>query len=215
MEQNLPIITKKAWNLIRVMFFMLKKGISKAKFITNLNMMIKRGKIASKSLHNLLFHHHKNWAVATFPRHLPPPQSDDENELSCTTTPQNQNKDYHGLDANDAILKALEILASATASPALSRFGKSPMVKQLRITDSPFPFSNGDEDGQVLKALEILTTATASPALSRFGKSPMVKELRITDSPFPLSNGDEDGDQVDEAAEKFIMRFYNNLRGEN
>nr|GFB52114.1 hypothetical protein [Tanacetum cinerariifolium] len=155
MEQNLPIITKKAWDLIRVMFFMLKKGISRAKLVSNLNMMMKRGKIAGKSLHNLLFHHHQNWAGATFPRHLPLPSSDDENELSCTATPQNQNKHSH-LDANDVIVKALEILKSATASPALSRFGKSPMV-------------------------------------------------RITDSPFPLSNGDEDGDQVDEAAEKFIM----------
>nr|GEV81482.1 hypothetical protein [Tanacetum cinerariifolium] len=165
MEQNLPMITKKAWNLIRVMFFMLKKGISRAKLISNLNMMIKRGKIAGKSLHNLLFHHHRNWAGATFPRNVPPPLCDDENEFSCTTTPQSQNKHSH-LDANDVIVRALEILKSATASPALSRFGKSPMV-------------------------------------------------RITDSPFPLSNGDEDGDQVDEAAEKFIMRFYNSLRGEN
>ncbi|GJU87871.1 hypothetical protein Tco_1295417 [Tanacetum coccineum] len=161
MEQNLPIITKKAWNLIRVMFFMLKKGISKAKFTTSLNMMIKRGKIASKSLHKLLFHHHHNWVFATLPRHLPPPPSDDENEFSCTATPQNQNKLNYHLDANDVIVKALEILKNATASPALSRFGKSPMVK----------------------------------------------EVRITDSPFPLSNGDEDGDHVDEAAEKFIMRF--------
>ncbi|GJV80879.1 hypothetical protein Tco_1516749 [Tanacetum coccineum] len=169
MEQNLPIITKKAWNLIRVMFFMLKKGISKAKFTASLNMMIKRGKIASKSLHKLLFHHHHNWVVATLPRHLPPPPSDDENEFSCTATPQNQNKLNYHLDANDVIVKALEILKNTTASPALSRFGKSPVVK----------------------------------------------ELRITDSPFALNNGDEDGDQVDEAAEKFIMRFYNSLRGQN
>ncbi|GKD31393.1 hypothetical protein Tco_1242171 [Tanacetum coccineum] len=102
------------------------------------------------------------------PRHLPPPPSDNENDFSCTTIPQNQNKLHYHLDANDVIVKALEILKSATASPALSRFGKSPMVKQLRITDSPFA----------------------------------------------LSNGDEDGNQVDEAAEKFIMRFYNGLRGE-
>ncbi|GKB14552.1 hypothetical protein Tco_0848475 [Tanacetum coccineum] len=94
------------------------------------------------------------------PRHLSPPPSDDENEFSCTATPQNQNKLHYHLDANDVIVKALEILKNATASPALSRFGKSPVVK----------------------------------------------ELRITDSPFALNNGDEDGDQVDEAAEKFIMR---------
>ncbi|GJU87867.1 hypothetical protein Tco_1295413, partial [Tanacetum coccineum] len=122
-------------------------------------MMMKRGKIAGKSLHNLLFHHHQNWVVATSPRHLQPPPSNDENEFSCTTTPKHQNKLHYYLDANDVIVKALEILKSATASLALSRFWKSPMVKQLRITDSPFP----------------------------------------------LNNGDEDGDQVDEAAEKFIM----------
>ncbi|GJT42121.1 ARID DNA-binding domain-containing protein [Tanacetum coccineum] len=132
-------------------------------------MMIKRDKIASKSLHNLLFHHHHNWVVATLPRHLPPPPSDDENEFSCTATPQNQNKLHYHLDANDVIVNALEILKNATASPAMSRFGKSPMVK----------------------------------------------ELRLTDSPFALNNGEEDGDQVDEAAEKFIMRFYNSLRGQN
>ncbi|GKC85537.1 hypothetical protein Tco_1141254 [Tanacetum coccineum] len=48
MEQNLPIITKKLWRLMRVMFFMLKKGISKAKIMADVNMMIKRGKIAGK-----------------------------------------------------------------------------------------------------------------------------------------------------------------------
>ena len=41
----------------------------------------------------------------------------------------------------------------------------------------------------------------------------MVRQLRITDSPFPLSNGEEDS--VDEAAEKFIMKFYKELRREN
>lgn len=59
----------------------------------------------------------------------------------------------------------------------------------------------------------MLTSVNASPALLGSGKSPMVKQLRITDSPFSVSNGDEDG-EVDEAAEKFIMRFYNGLRRE-
>ncbi len=41
------------------------------------------------------------------------------------------------------------------ASPALPGFGRSPMVRQLRITDSPFPLRDIDEDSvHVDKAAE-------------------------------------------------------------
>jgi hypothetical protein len=42
--------------------------------------------------------------------------------------------------------------ALVEASPALPGFGRSPMVRQLRITDSPFPLSDTDEDCHVDKA---------------------------------------------------------------
>ncbi|XP_057773126.1 uncharacterized protein LOC130992493 [Salvia miltiorrhiza] len=59
MEQNLPIIAKKFWSIVKVAYFMLRKGISKAKLFSDLNMMLKRGKIAGKAaMHNLIFHHH-------------------------------------------------------------------------------------------------------------------------------------------------------------
>lgn len=66
----------------------------------------------------------------------------------------------------------------------------------------------------VARTLEMLNSAAASPALPGFGKSPIVRQLRITDSPFPLRDADEDN-QVDEAAEEFIQRFYNDLRRQN
>ncbi|KAI3737657.1 hypothetical protein L2E82_27666 [Cichorium intybus] len=197
MEQNLPIIAKKIWSLVRVIFFMLRKGISKTKFFADLHMMIKRGKLAGKALHNLLFHHHHNWAASTFHRHSHPlffpTPSPDEYEFSCKDTPpyplslfsihkKHQNKHHH-----------------------------------LATPHTPPPPDVSDDiiiDAAVMKALEMLTSTTASPALPGFGKSPMVKQLRITDSPFPLSNGDEDG-HVDDAAERFIMRFYNDLRRQN
>nr|GEW23343.1 hypothetical protein [Tanacetum cinerariifolium] len=141
MEQKLPLIAKKAWSLMHAIFYMLKKGISKVKIMVDLNMMIKHGKIAGKSLHNRLFHHHHNWAATIFHRHPhnltypPPPPPADEYEFSCTTTPDH---------FPHAVIKALKMLTYA--SPG---FEKSPMVRQLRITDSPFPLSNGDEDGQV------------------------------------------------------------------
>ncbi|MFS7950414.1 hypothetical protein Hanom_Chr07g00582911 [Helianthus anomalus] len=170
MEQNPQILAKKAWSMLRIIFFMLKKTISKTRLFADLNMMMKRGKIAGKSLHNLLFHHHHHhWAATTFHHHLPyptPPTSDDE--FSCTTTPQHQN---HVNNNNNNIITTIDHV----------------------------------------KTLEMLTRVAASPG---YRKSPVAKQLRITDSPFPLTNGD-DGGQVDEDAEKFILRFYNGLKLEN
>ncbi|KAI3684225.1 hypothetical protein L6452_33446 [Arctium lappa] len=173
MEQNLPIIAKKVWSLMQVMFFMLKKNISKTKFlIADLDMIMKRGKIAGKSLHNFLFHHHHHWAAATTTIHRRPHH--------ISTHKKHQNKHH-----------------SAAA---------------------PLPVDGGDEmiiTPAVMRALEMVTGAVAASPGAGFGKStPRVKELRITDSPFPLSNGDGDG-KVDEAAEKFIIRFYNDLRRQN
>ncbi|GKB83873.1 hypothetical protein Tco_0950768 [Tanacetum coccineum] len=156
MEQKLPLIAKKAWSLMHAIFYMLKKGISKVKIMVDLNMMIKHGKIAGKSLHNHLFHHHHNWAATIFhrhPHHLsypPPPPPADEYEFSCTTTPDHfplsllSTNKKHNEQVPHAVIKALKMLTYA--SPG---FEKSPMVRQLRITDSPFPLSNDDEDGQV------------------------------------------------------------------
>nr|GEW29070.1 hypothetical protein [Tanacetum cinerariifolium] len=59
--------------------------------------------------------------------------------------------------------------------------------------------------------MEMIHSENVSPALPGFGRSPMVRQLRVTDSPFPLSNVDEDS-HVDDAAEEFINRFYNDLR---
>ncbi|KAD4585201.1 hypothetical protein R6Q59_036072 [Mikania micrantha] len=189
MDQN-P--SKKAWRFIRTMFLMLKKNISnsKTRIFADLNMLIiKRGKIAGKSLHSLLFHHHhhRNWAAATLHRHqhqlpsLTPPPSDDD--FSCTTTPQHL-------------------------------FSISSAGKKHNQNQPPPPADDIDEivmDPGVIKAVEMLKGVIGSPG---FGKSPMVKQLRITDSPFPLVNGEEDG-QVDEAAEKFILKFLNGLRRED
>ncbi|CAO2815459.1 unnamed protein product [Amaranthus hypochondriacus] len=44
MEQNLPIITKKIWNIAKIALFMLKKGISKKKIVQKLSIMIQRQK---------------------------------------------------------------------------------------------------------------------------------------------------------------------------
>ena len=53
---------------------------------------------------------------------------------------------------NDSNNMAME---AAAASPMLPGFGQTPLVRQLRITDSPFPLRDVDEDnGYIDKAAE-------------------------------------------------------------
>ncbi|GFY97078.1 hypothetical protein Acr_11g0013840 [Actinidia rufa] len=47
-----------------------------------------------------------------------------------------------------------DLIYSELSSPALPGFGRTPAVRQLRITDSPFPLRDVDEDSHVDKAAE-------------------------------------------------------------
>ncbi|XP_023759474.1 uncharacterized protein LOC111907895 [Lactuca sativa] len=188
MEQNPTILAKKVWSFIRVPYFMLRKGISKRKLLLDLNMMIKRGKISGKALHNSIFHHHNNRAAFTTnhrSHHLSftssPP---DEYEFSCTNSPAN------GDDHPFSLI-----------SPQKNHHSNCKPAEDLDMMAV----------NAVLKAMEMIHSEAVSPALPGYGRSPMVRQLRVTDSPFPLGGVDEDN-HVDEAAEQFISRFYNVLR---
>ncbi|KAG6398065.1 hypothetical protein SASPL_139516 [Salvia splendens] len=163
----MPIIAKKFWSVVRVLYFMLRKGISKAKLLSDLSTMLKRGKIAGKAaIHNLIFHHAAADTAAAARRRDPI----NEYEFSCSSSP-------------------------AFTFPSFHR-GKPPQI-----------------DAEMLaEALEVFSSAAASPALPGFGPSPMVRQLRITDSPFPLCDAGEDNHHVDEAAERFIGKFYSDLK---
>ncbi|CAN1215748.1 hypothetical protein LINPERPRIM_LOCUS358 [Linum perenne] len=157
MEQNLPLMTKKAWGILRVLFFMLRKGIiSKRKLLLDLNMVMKRGnKIASKAISNLLIFNHHN-----------PSSSPTEYEFSCSNTPNYTFPTKRGffmscvfhapptkhdddVDTVNAVKMALEMFNGNgpiyAPSPMLPGFGKSPVGRQLRITDSPFPLKEEDQ----------------------------------------------------------------------
>ncbi|KAK9149331.1 hypothetical protein Scep_008088 [Stephania cephalantha] len=159
-----------------VFFMIRKGIISKSKLMLDLrHLMSKRGyKLAGKALANLMFHHHHHHhsaaAVSTF---IPPNNKD--YEFSCSNSPAlpsyiiNNNKNKHTNSshyyfspirpsnssdddvANFAtIQKILEMLNySEVGSPAAvmrRSTTPSPLVRQLRITDSPFPLRNDDED---------------------------------------------------------------------
>ncbi|XP_076898356.1 uncharacterized protein LOC143551900 [Bidens hawaiensis] len=171
MEQKLPVVAKKVWSLMRVVLLMLRKGIPKRRLLLEFNMMIKRGKIVRKALQNLMFHHHHN----------PPPG---EYEFSCSNTPSNNNHPFAIFSSN----------------------------KKQHVEDHVDVMAI---NAAVMKAMEMMIhSETASPVLPGFGRSPMVRQLRVTDSPFPVGGVDEDC-HVDEAAEQFISRFYNDLRRQN
>ncbi|CAN4089012.1 unnamed protein product [Withania somnifera] len=181
-----PVIAKKFWKIVRVAFYMLRKGLSKKKFMLDFNLFMKRGKIASKAaFQNLLFHHTQQWASAST-NFVCPRASQGEYEFSCSNSPANHTFNKRGKHHGN--------LFPCAHAPATAEDDVVIM------------------NAAVMKALEMIQSANASPAnnLPGFGRTPMVRQLRITDSPFPLKDVEEDS-QVDEAAEKFISRFYRDL----
>jgi len=186
MENNSPVIAKRVWNIIRVAFFMLRKGISKGKLMMHLNVMLKRrSKLAGKAIANLMFHHHHN--------HVGVPGNDlqfsaaREYEFSCSNTPNN----FFAAIGNSKRHRHNPFFTCAHAPPTL------------------------EDDINVVKGvLELLNNEAAveaSPAAALC--SPVVRQFRVTDSPFPLREYEDDkDDQVDKAAEEFIKRFYKELK---
>ncbi|XP_065849935.1 uncharacterized protein [Euphorbia lathyris] len=165
MEAKTPEVAKKLWHIVRVVFFMLRKGISKSKIMEDFNLMFKRGnKLAGKAIGNLIYNHnHSSFSC----------RSDDalsfvsprEYEFSCSNSPVFHHKrkhlhfpkSYNDVATVAAVQRMLEMLnnnEAVEASPMVfPGFGKSPMVRQLRITDSPFPLKD-DGDTQVDVAAE-------------------------------------------------------------
>ncbi|PIA64729.1 hypothetical protein AQUCO_00100299v1 [Aquilegia coerulea] len=159
--QVVSISSKKHQNILWMVFMMLRNKITKSKFMSNLhNIMSKHGKVTSKAIKNMLFYHnstHVSSFVAAY-------------EFSCSATPihhqfNNKRKNQcshkfspaHSTVCNKdiavtALEKIFELLNNEDpeASPALPGFGRTPMVRQLRVTDSPFPLRS-DEGSHVDK----------------------------------------------------------------
>ena len=81
MELHSPTSARKPWNVLRIAFFMMRKGlVSKRKLMLDMNLMLKRGKILGKSIGNLMFHHHHH-------HHSSTSFGLREYEFSCTNSP--------------------------------------------------------------------------------------------------------------------------------
>ncbi|KAK9677060.1 hypothetical protein RND81_11G119300 [Saponaria officinalis] len=189
MEQNTSMVAKKIWNIMRIAFFMLRKGICKRKILMDLNLVMKRGKIAGKALQNLMFHQHQHQGsdleMSTVGQSTPP----GEYEFSCSNTPL-----YRHYFTNNKRKNHNKNFFMPSPCEGMSS------IEAMNIFD--------------MMMLNTSDNAGASPTLSGSGLSPVVKQLRITDSPYPEQNF-EDCKHVDEAAEDFINKFYSQLKNQN
>ncbi|XP_042404437.1 uncharacterized protein LOC121994492 [Zingiber officinale] len=163
-------LAKRLWRMIRATHCVLRKGFAKRNklMIMNLHLLLKRGKLAGKALTNLLLHHgHHPSADITG---MSPEElnfffyAPGDVEFSCSNTPspafflsaakrltsgRRRRQEESSLDvhvAAAALAKEFEILSLASPVPA-GRFGKSLAApRQLRITDSPFPAREEEEN---------------------------------------------------------------------
>ncbi|XP_058774168.1 uncharacterized protein LOC131648426 [Vicia villosa] len=186
MENNLQVISKRVWKMVRVVFFMLRKGISKGKLMMNLNMMFKRrSKLAGKVIANLMSHHHHHGG-STSNRHSHNSHQQftlsREYEFSCSNTPNNFFSNGNRHHVHNHKYNAQAPLADDDE------------VKTMNAMKAVFEMLNNDK-----------TTVEASHAQSGSERQ------KLSDSPFPLRDDDEKEKQVDKAAEDFIKRFYSQL----
>ncbi|KAI3983725.1 hypothetical protein MKX01_001129 [Papaver californicum] len=179
------IVAKRVWSIVKMVFYMLRKGISKNNkvFMIHLhNIISKRGKIASKVIENMMFNHqNSNQASQVSPYKVPRHYEFSRNINSKQKTSGKFSFSEEDMTTVNAVQKLLEMLnnevmtengSSTVLSPHLPGFGfgHTPTVRQVRITDSPFPLKD--------------------------------------------HVADEEECQLDEDAEEFIERFYAQLRSE-
>ncbi|KAE8705161.1 Casein kinase I protein isoform 1 [Hibiscus syriacus] len=199
MEQNLPVITERVWSIVRAVLFMMRKGyLSKKKFMLDLNMVLKRGKIA---IGNLMFHHRRQVSSSSFTA-VSKEEAIQEYEFSCSNTPKHIFPFNLKKKKNNSVNNYYhQFFACVHAPPTHEDDNLATMNAVKAVLDM---LNNNDSYNN-----------TASPMLPGFGQTPLARQLRITDSPFPLRDGDEDNSYVDKAAEDFINRFYKDLKQQN
>ncbi|XP_013593946.1 PREDICTED: uncharacterized protein LOC106301986 [Brassica oleracea var. oleracea] len=201
MEKNVPL-SKKLWNIVRFVMYMLHKGISKQKLLADFNATLKRGK-------NLIFHNRRRVpASATTATAASLPRK--EYEFSCSDTP-NYSFPFNMASFKKKTHNNISLFTCSHAPPTLED-DTSTSRAVLELLSGGGNQETG-ERGSNTPALSVEALTALSPCLPAFGRSsPSVRPLRVTDSPFPIrEDGDVANGHVDKAADEFIKKFYKNL----
>ncbi|KAM7275154.1 hypothetical protein ACFE04_017020 [Oxalis oulophora] len=181
------VVAKRLWNVLRVTFLMFRKGlISKRKLIMDMNLMMKRGKLLRKSFTNLIHihHHSKNMTRGS---HF----GIREYEFSCSNSPNPvffhvssfKRKRCFPCINPPSVFEELE-----ENDKAVALLSKTP--------DNAFNFKLDDS--------EFAPGTTMSPFHVRVSNYSSEDENEVT--------GIENDHRVDDEAEEFIKRFYEQLR---
>ncbi|KAK9120275.1 hypothetical protein Scep_018368 [Stephania cephalantha] len=197
------VVAKKLWNFLRIAYLMMRKGlISKRKLIImDINLMMKTGKLLRKTVTNLIFHGRSNSTTTR--------GGLQEYEFSCSNSPNpvffhmssssKRSKHHHHHSYFPCINPPLNHLHPFDVSSEIDHHHhKSSAVVNVNFRFGGTPKVMGIGAGEKV---------VVSPLLSPFS-------VRISNY---SSEDDENNEivgnsQVDDDAEEFIRRFYEQLR---
>ncbi|XP_020219525.1 uncharacterized protein LOC109802534 [Cajanus cajan] len=191
-----PLVAKRLWNVVRVTFFMIRKGlVSKRKMIMDMNLMMKKGKVVRKSLSNLMsssshdHHHHHNYK-----------------------NPKNVTRGGFGVH--------YEFSCSNSPNPVFSHVPKRkhhfnfPCINAPEVVEEEEPDFSFEVESDVPKGV-VTVPKTPEYTFNFFGqKSPLLSPFSVRVSNYSALDENEEvgNDLVDDQAEDFIRRFYEQLR---
>ncbi|KAG2603150.1 uncharacterized protein LOC120710821 [Panicum virgatum] len=202
-----PAVGKRMWSYLRAVFFMARKGLlsNKRKLLLGMHLLIKRrNKAVSRTVAALLSHHHRHGHGSNHALRRR------GYEFSCTNSPDPAASSRRHL----AYFPCLGAVAEEDAAGRIEYYGAAAAA-------SPAPSSS---PGLLLReelapgepaAEESYCCACASPALL-LGGGDGAFSVRVSNYSSEDEGGAAAGHQaVDDEAEEFIRRFYEQLRRQN
>lgn len=204
------------WSYLRAVFFMMRKGVlSKRKLLLSMHLETKRrNKAVARSVANLLsHHHHSSHGAGHALRHR-------EYEFSCSNSPDPGHSFSYGGggSASRRRLAYFPCLGAEVEEPLDPSPDPSAATALQRIeyyaAASPAPSSPGLLLQELAPGEEC--TPSRSPLIpSTGGFSVRVSNYSSEEGDGDLDRGAGGSEAVDDDAEEFINRFYEQLRRQN
>ncbi|XP_073152151.1 uncharacterized protein [Henckelia pumila] len=112
MEKSPKEIGKKYWKMLKIMVYMVRKGLCKSKLVVDFHMLLsQQGKLASKAINKLILHNHNTYLSCRSENDVRMSFiSPREYEFSCSNTPVCKNHRRGGGGEIVVVQKVFEIL---------------------------------------------------------------------------------------------------------
>ncbi|KAK1669453.1 hypothetical protein QYE76_057612 [Lolium multiflorum] len=202
-----PVVGKRMWSYLRAVFFMMRK--SKRKLLLGMHLLMKRrNKAVARTVANLLSHHHGHHHGHALRRRR-------EYEFSCSDSPDTGSFSMRRPLAYFPCLGAeAQLEEPLHADPATAPLRRI----EYYAAASPAPSSPGalmmDEELAPGEEMEC-TPGRMSPLVPNAADGGGFS-VRVSNFSAEEVDGDQlGGEAVDDEAEEFIARFYDQLRRQN